>query len=650
MQGHRSKKSLRTYVSKCLHALALIVIPVNVSSEPAAPSVLKPWVAKFQKNLPAIPPDHLSNAEPEKAVTTHLVWSVTPDFPTKRLSAVATYTYDNKIASNDRLALDVSNLEIESITIDGNPAHFEIRKSEVPNKPDALYISVPAKVGPGKVVIKYRTSDSATGVFWVDKQYTNGQQHPLMYTLFYPNEGASVIPGQHSPGIRLTFEVNAFTNSPDLMALSSVMNNPKVRRERGDYVGLKMDRAVPLYLLSLNVGNFAFKGYEEDPRTGVYSEEVGLEAVAAAFIHLPRALKGAEEVCGPYNWREYNAVLLSKGFPYMAMEHPCASTFGQICMERPTVVTHELSHSWTGNDITNCNWRQFFWNEGATTFMEFLLCERLFGTDYAAMEMIYTLEEMREAMDEYRNTRPDLLRLCQETDDLEFTRIPYGKGALFFFMLRKAMGTEIFAPFFKDYMKVFYQNTMSEERFLAFLRLWLKNEQNIQDFDKFLADHQINDWLHGLEIPSNAPTFHSSLVEAFHAEKAKILQHQPIDLGVIQTWDVTTTVNFLSSLTGHVDAEHIADLDRQLNYTASTIMSIRQEWSRLCATTGYITPQTRESIARCVIDRNSVHMANQICTALKRTAAGREVLTYILEIENGALFPITRKKVAEHLN
>jgi hypothetical protein len=85
-----------------------------------------------------------------------------------------------------------------------------------------------------------------------------------MYTLFEPNAGAGVIPGQHSPQIRLSWKVNVATRSPDLIALSSVKNNPKARSVEGRYEGLYMDRKCPLYLLCLEVGHMEYAEYMDE--------------------------------------------------------------------------------------------------------------------------------------------------------------------------------------------------------------------------------------------------------------------------------------------------------------------------------------------------------------------------------------------------
>lgn len=614
---------------------------------------LETWMTSFLKNMPKLPLDPTSNAEPDKAVTTHLVWDVeAPNFETRRLKAKATYNYNNLIQGNNTLVLDAKGLDIdpkdpEAITVNGKPAKYEIVLSKE-DKPDALRITIPSKKGAGTISISYQTQPDATGIFWIDKQYTEGQVHPLLYTLFQPTDGASVIPGQHTPQVRLTYVVNAKSSSPDLMVLSSVSNNPTSRNDKGHYHGLRMSRAVPLYLLSLHVGNFVYKGYA-DKITGVYAEESMIKDAAKALEMLPEFMKAAEEVCGPYNWGKYCPIILCWAFPYMAMEHPCASTCGSVCLEQPKVLIHELAHSWSGNDTTNCNWQQFFWNEGFTTFIEYLITAKIYGEDYASMIFLYTLDEAKEAMEKYRTINPEFLKLCNNSIEQEFTRIPYAKGALFFFTLREAIGHKDFAIFIKDYMKVFYQNTMSDERFLAFLKVWLEKRKNIKDFEEFKTTHQLDEWLYDIEIPSNAPALQSNLLKTIDEQINNVVSNEPVLKETISSWDICTQLMFLNRLKDKATREQLANLDTLMNFTDSTSMSIRGGWAHLCASSCYFTEATSNMIVEYVIKRNSRHETNKISSALCKSAEGRKIAERILAEENGRLFPITKETVRKAL-
>lgn len=61
-----------------------------------------------------------------------------------------------------------------------------------------------------------------------------------------------------------------------------------------------------------------------------------------------------------------------------------------------TVVAHEISHSWTGNLVTNANWEHFWLNEGFTMFVEGKICGRMFGDaarDFHALQGITELKD-----------------------------------------------------------------------------------------------------------------------------------------------------------------------------------------------------------------------------------------------------------------
>lgn len=57
---------------------------------------------------------------------------------------------------------------------------------------------------------------------------------------------------------------------------------------------------------------------------------------------------------------------------------------------------HEMSHSWTGNLITNATWKDFWLNEGFTVFLEYKMLGREIGQEKAEImfgEMLYDLIE-----------------------------------------------------------------------------------------------------------------------------------------------------------------------------------------------------------------------------------------------------------------
>lgn len=79
-------------------------------------------------------------------------------------------------------------------------------------------------------------------------------------------------------------------------------------------------------------------------------------------------------ILSPYTWGQYNILVLPPSFPYGGMENP-VFTFATPSIlsgdkQNLDVIAHEMSHSWSGNLVTNASWGHFWLNEGWTTYLE----------------------------------------------------------------------------------------------------------------------------------------------------------------------------------------------------------------------------------------------------------------------------------------
>src|SRR5262249_34902664 len=145
---------------------------------------------------------------------------------------------------------------------------------------------------------------------------------------------------------------------------------------------------IPPYLIALAVGDLAFRSL--GPRTGVWAEPSMVVKAADEFVDTERMVESVEKRFGPYRWTRYDLLVLPPSFPFGGMENP------KLTFATPTVlagdrslvslVAHELAHSWSGNLVTNATWRDFWLNEGFTTYLERRIGEDLYGPDRAAME------------------------------------------------------------------------------------------------------------------------------------------------------------------------------------------------------------------------------------------------------------------------
>jgi leukotriene-A4 hydrolase len=71
------------------------------------------------------------------------------------------------------------------------------------------------------------------------------------------------------------------------------------------------------------------------------------------------------------------------------MENPCLTfvTPALIAGDKSlaSIIAHEIAHSWTGNLVTNRDWRNFWINEGPTVFLERKIIEIVYGEDAALL-------------------------------------------------------------------------------------------------------------------------------------------------------------------------------------------------------------------------------------------------------------------------
>lgn len=133
--------------------------------------------------------DPSSHSNPDEARITHLSWDAVVDFDQHKFFATATYdvvTIDNNNCST--LRLDTSNLDVQSVTVNGSPATFAI---SLPN-PTKLHLGSCLEIDLGNspllekevisISIQYSTSSNASAVQWLPTSQTAGKEHPYVFS------------------------------------------------------------------------------------------------------------------------------------------------------------------------------------------------------------------------------------------------------------------------------------------------------------------------------------------------------------------------------------------------------------------------------------------------------------------------------------
>src|SRR5580704_14105622 len=339
-----------------------------------------------------------SFARPAEARVTHVALDLRADFAEKRLSGTATLSVDRQPAATE-LVLDTRDVEILRVTDGRGVALSHELAGEDAILGRALIVTLPARAEP--VVVAYRTAPTSAALQWLAPEQTAGKHLPFLYSQGQAILTRTWIPTQDSPGIRQTYEARIAVPR-DLSAVMSAESLTPKGLVAGDArtFEFRLTEAIPPYLIALAVGDIRFQSL--GPRSGVYAEPVVLNAAAFEFADLEQMVKAAESLLGPYPWGRYDVLVLPPSFPFGGMENPrlTFATPTVIAGDRSLVslVAHELAHSWSGNLVTNATWRDFWLNEGFTTYLERRIVEDIYGAERADMEAVLGLAELREEL------------------------------------------------------------------------------------------------------------------------------------------------------------------------------------------------------------------------------------------------------------
>jgi leukotriene-A4 hydrolase len=292
------------------------------------------------------------------------------------------------ILSGDLIILDSKNLNIQSIVDSktGNPLQYKLDKDhEIESLGTPLKILLGYTYKPGdrvEILINYTSSPDSLATQWCTKEMTLGKEHPFMYTQGEAILNRSLIPCQDTPAAKVTVSASLKVKKP----LVAVYSGIKVReQEDGDSTIYFYEQKIPVasYLIAIAAG--VIEGRKLNERTTVYAEKEIVDKAAWEFADTEKFIEAAEAYLTPYEWGQYNILVLPPGFPYGGMENPTLTfvTPALIAGDRSlaNVIAHEIAHSWTGNLVTNSNWRSFWLNEGFTVFIERKISQMIYGNE-----------------------------------------------------------------------------------------------------------------------------------------------------------------------------------------------------------------------------------------------------------------------------
>ena len=520
-----------------------------------------------------------------------LDWDVL--FDEKILKGTATLTVERS-SQNAPLVLDTRDLKIEKVetSVDGTQYSAGTFKLGDNDKILGAPLTIPLPAGANRVRIHYSTSPGASGLQWLAPAQTAGKKNPFLFTQSEAIHARSWIPLQDSPAVRVTYTARVRTPR-NLVAVMSAEDLSGSARD-GDY-SFRMTQPIPSYLIALAVGDLRFR--KLGPRTGVYAEPPVIDSAARELSDTEKMVVATERLYGPYRWGRYDILVLPPSFPYGGMENP------RLTFATPTIlagdkslvslVAHELAHSWSGNLVTNATWRDFWLNEGFTTYLERRILEAVYGRPREEMEAALGLRDLNEEIASL-DDRDEILHIDLKGRDPDdgSTDIPYEKGALFLRHLEQTFGRARFDQFLKSYFNHFAFQSITTDQFVDYLKQHLLNEN-----PTLAAKVPVDEWINQPGIPASAPHPTSPAFGKVE-EQAKRWLDGKISAAQIPTakWTTQEWLHFLKFVQDTVStgsggdrvgaseqprgtaADRMAELNRAFHLTRSGNSEIEFQW------------------------------------------------------------------------
>jgi leukotriene-A4 hydrolase len=510
-----------------------------------------------------------SFAEPDRVRVRHVSLALDLDFAGRTLRGRATLDFDRP-DPDAPLILDNKGLAIERVTgPDGNDRIYDIGRADpVLGTPMAVVL----KPSDRSVTITYRTTASAEALQWLLPEQTRDQKDPFLFTQGQAILTRTWIPLQDSPAVRVTFDAKVRAPAGQTV----VMGAEQLGQDRDGVWRFTMKEPIPPYLIALASGRLAFEPISA--RAGVWAEPSLVKTARDELVDTEKMILAAESLFGPYRWGRYDIVILPPAFPYGGMENP------RLTFATPTIiagdkslvslVAHELAHSWSGNLVTNATWRDFWLNEGFTTYCEQRIMEKVFGVERSRLEKQLALNDLEDEMDDLEDWQEVLfVDLGRKHPDLAFSGIPYEKGSLFLQRLEQVFGRPRFDAFLRGYFRTYSFKSIGTEDFVKYLQkeLLATDASRARQVD-------VTTWLNRPGLPPDSPRPNSPALLKVEVERERFVGGtRPKSLRT-KGWVTQQWQHFIRTLPDTVPLDRLRQLDRLFGFTRSGNSEILADW------------------------------------------------------------------------
>ncbi|CAF2137034.1 unnamed protein product [Rotaria magnacalcarata] len=492
-------------------------------------------------------------------------------------------TENKEIPNNygNQVVLDSRHLNIKKVLLKSN----DIEKSlsfQVDIERESLTIEMndESKDSTISIIIHYSTSNTkCSALQWLTKEQTADRQYPYMFSQCQAIHARSLYPCQDTPGVKSTFTAKVKCPKPLTVLMSGLQTNYD---ENTNTFYFEQQQAIPSYLIAIAVGKLA--SYDLSPRIRVWTESSMIRQCQYEFEHAEQFLTAAEQLLGEYQWKRYDFLVLPPSFPYGGMENPCMNflTPTLLAGDRSLISTivHEMTHSWTGNLVTNENWEHFWLNEGFTSFIEAKILgnlDKANGKEVRRFHAAQQWQDLQTAVATWGAAHPYtclVYRLNNTDPDDAYSSVQYYKGAAFLWYLEQdVIGSESdFDEFLRSYI-------------IKFGRKILNTDDFIQYFQSYFPQAPSVDWQSWLYTPGMPPITHDFSTKLEEQCNQLATQLSPItkeQMNMLNAKQVAYLLNVLLNHKSTINRDYIEQLDTNCDMSKYSNCEICFRWYQLC--------------------------------------------------------------------
>ena len=439
--------------------------------------------------------------------------------------------------------------------------------------------------------IKFNTNEKCNGIQYLTKEQTHSKQYPFMFTQCEAILCRTLFPIQDTPSVKAKYKVKTSISSPLTFLFGGITKSHYYDSStKKKIMYFEQNIPIPSYLVAFVAGYLEFAKISK--RCGVWAER-GLAAKAAnEFIDAEKYIEIAEKYLNhSYEWQIYNILVLPFSFPFGGMENPNLTfvTPALLAGDRSmsNVIGHEISHSWTGNLVTNKNWGNFWVNEGFTKFMERKLDKALLGEEMSQLESIVGNNSLISAIKMYgedshfTSLSPDFSGI--DPDD-GFSTIPYEKGYQLLVFLEEKVGEDAFREIMSKYIDTYKYKSVDWTDFKKIYEEYVTEKMNRRNARKILNSIDWNKWVTEKGFPSYKMEFKSKYTDEVEDLIQQFLngkENADDALKRFREWHTNVKLTFLNEIKKNLekyDENLILKIKKELNLVEEYNDDVKAIW------------------------------------------------------------------------